>query len=194
MLPNVPTEYVILGVAVLFVGMLLYGTWRRQEEFTNIRGNYPPWSLIQQQVRAFFDKYYDYDLSEFAKISETDIFPAVKERIEKMPDSDYKFLLANPAQFSQEPLYKQFLPKGFVADMVNAPITTTMGLYESFRKLVASLIKSYDPKKPDPRFPIDASMKYHYKSELASVVFKNEIILEFINEAMKRVTPKLKTA
>ena len=192
MLPDVPTEYVILGVAVLFVGMLLYGTWRRQEEFTNIRGNYPPWSLIQQQVRAFFDKYYDYDLSEFAKISETDIFPAVKDRIEKMPDSGYKFLLANPEQFSREPLYKQFLPKGFVADMVNAPITTTMGVYESFRKLVASLIKSYDPKKPE--YPIDYITKMYYKSELASVVFKNEIILEFIEEAMKRVTPKLKTA
>jgi len=192
MLPNVPTEYVILGVALLFAGMLLYGTWRRQEEFTTIRGNYPPWSLIQQQVRAFFDKYYDYDLSEFAKISETDIFPAVKDRIEKMPGMDYKFLLANPEQFSREPVFKAFLPKGFVADMVNAPVTTCMGVYESFRKWVASSIKSYDPKKP--KYPIDNLMKLNYTTELSSVVFKNEVILQFIDEAMKRVTPKPKTA
>jgi hypothetical protein len=190
---KLPTEYVILGVAVLFVGMLLYGTWRRNEEFTNIRGNYPPWSVIQQQVRAFFDKYYEYDLSEFAKISETDIFPAVKERIEKMPDMNYKFILANPEMYSREPLYKQFLPKGFVADMANAPVTTCMGVYESVRKWAASSIKTYDPKKP-PKQPIDGMIKFHYIIELASVVFKNEVIIEFIDEAMKRVKPKLKTA
>ena len=78
-------EYVILGLAVLFVATLLYGTWRRQEQFTTLQGNYPPWSVIQQQVRAIFDKYYDYDLSAFANIEETDIFPAVKERVEKLP-------------------------------------------------------------------------------------------------------------
>jgi len=188
---KLPTEYVILGVAVLFAVVLLYGTWRRQEQFTNIQGNYPPWTLIQQQVRAIFDKYYEYDLSAFANIEEPDIFPAVKDRIEKMPEN-YKFLLVNIERYSQDPNIKVFLPKGFVGDMVNSPITTCMGVFEAFRKWNAYSIKEYTPKKP--KYSADNLMKLHYAVALGSVSFKNEIILEFIDVAMKRVNPKPKTS
>lgn len=184
-------EYIILGLAVLFVVTLLYGTWRRQEQFTTIQGNYPPWSVIQQQVRAIFDKYYDYDLSAFASIEETDIFPAVKERVEKLP-MIYGLLVSNFKPNSEMNEVKAFFPKGFVVDVVNSPITTYIGVGEAARKWVASLIKAYNPKKPTTA--IDNLIQLHYATELSSVSFKNEVIIEFIGEAMKRVKPKPKTS
>lgn len=184
-------EYVVLGVAVLFVGALLYGTWRRQEHFTTMKGNYPPWSLIQQQVRAIFDKYYTYDLSAFANIEETDIFPAVKDRIEKMP-RNYQIIVSNFKQLSERDDIKAFFPKGFVVDIVNSPITTYIGVGEAGMRWIASSIKSYDPKKP--KFSITELVKSHYFIELSSVSFKNEVILEFIDQAWKRINPKPKTS
>ena len=80
---DIMIEYVVLGLAVLFVGALLYGTWRRREEFTTMKGNYPPWIEIQRQVSAIFDQYYTYDLSEFAKIGEKDVYAAGKEELNR---------------------------------------------------------------------------------------------------------------
>jgi len=207
MLPNVPTEYVILGVAVLFVGMLLYGTWRRQEEFTTIRGNYPPWILIQKQMSDIFDKYYEYDLSEFAKIGETDVFDAGKKAI-GIPaitdsiDRELKVVIDDPAKLEVRPDGKQaaafirqfqkFLPVGFVADLVNAPVTTHMGVLSAARKYVGSLIKGYDPKKPGP-FPILGLIATNYAVEVLSVTFKNAVILQYMKVAYERTNPKLKT-
>ena len=208
MLPNVPTEYVILGVALLFVGMLLYGTWRRQEEFTTIRGNYPPWILIQKQVSDIFDKYYEYDLAEFAKIGETDVFEAGKKAI-GIPtvtdniEAQLKVVIDDPTKLEASPggkeaaafirKFQKFLPVGFVADMVNAPVTTLMGVLSAARKYAGSLIKGYDPKKPGP-FPILGLIASNYAVEVLSVTFKNAIILEYINVAFQKVNPKLKTA
>jgi len=208
MLPNVPTEYIILGVAVLFVGMLLYGTWRRQEEFTTIRGNYPPWLLIQKQVSDIFDKYYEYDLAEFAKIGETDVFEAGKKAI-GIPgitdgiEANLKVVIDDPTKLEVRPDGKQaaafirqfqkFLPTGFVADMVNAPVTTLMGVLSAARKYVGSLIKGYDPKKPGP-FPILGLITTNYAVEVLSVTFKNAVILQYMKVVYERTNPKLKTA
>ena len=48
--------YVPLGIALLFVGSLLYGTYRRTEEFTNMKGNYPALEDIKKAVRAMWQK------------------------------------------------------------------------------------------------------------------------------------------
>ena len=62
--------YVALGVALLFVGFLLHGTYRRSEEFTTMKGRYPTLDDIQKTVRAIMDQYYDYNISEFNKIKD----------------------------------------------------------------------------------------------------------------------------
>jgi hypothetical protein len=203
-------EYVVLGVAVLFVGALLYGTWRRQEQFTNMKGNYPPWSLIQQQVRAIFDKYYTYDLSAFASIGENDVFgsgkAALNKAIQNQPAGDFAgipimLFIQDPSklQSTNKELavyvqqFQKFLPPGFVPDMVNAPITTQMGVLEASRKYVGSLITKYDNKKPGP-FPIVGLISRFYMIEILTVTFKNAIIMGTIEFAFQKIKPVPKTS
>jgi hypothetical protein len=201
-------EYVILGIAVLFMATLLYGTWRRQEQFTTIQGNYPPWILIQKQVSDIFDKYYEYDLSAFASIGEVDVFDAGKKAIGAPGltdgiEANLKFVIEDPSKLETNPngkeaavfirQFQKFLPAGFVPDLVNAPVTTHMGVLEAARKYTGSLVKGYDPKKPGP-VPIIALISAYYMIEVVSVTFKNAIILEYIKVAFETVKPKLKTA
>lgn len=206
-------QYVVLGVAVLFVGALLYGTWRRQEHFTTMKGNYPPWSLIQQQVRAILDKYYTYDLSAFADIVENDVFAAGKSALNKalqnpqavdFAEIPILLFIQDPSKLEstnnehQKQLasyvrqFQKFLPPGFVPDMVNAPITTHMGVFEASRKYVGSLIKEYDNKKPGPA-PIVGLIAGFYLIEVLSVTFKNAVIMGTIALAFEKVKPVPKT-
>jgi hypothetical protein len=207
-------EYVILGVALLFVGALLYGTWRRKEEFTTMKGNYPPWIEIQRQVGAIFDEYYTYDLSEFAKIGEKDVFATGKQALNAALQNPQAVDFAEipVMMFIQDPSklestnndqqkelavyvrqFQKHLPVGFVPDMINAPITTHMGVLQGARKYVGSLIKSYDPKKPGP-FPIMGLIAGFYMLEILSVTFKNAVILGFIAIAFQKINPVPKTA
>ena len=206
-------EYVVLGIAVLFVGALLYGTWRRQEHFTTIKGNYPPWIEIQRQVSAIFDKYYEYDLSAFSKIGETAVFGAGKKALNAALQNPQAvdfgqipimMIISDPSKLestnndNQKQMaayirqFQKFLPVGFVADMVNSPITTHMGVFEASRKYIGSLIKEYNPKKPGP-VPIIGLISGFYAIEVISVAFKNAVILEYISIAFQEVKPKPKT-
>ena len=211
---DIMIEYVVLGLAVLFVGALLYGTWRRREEFTTMKGNYPPWIEIQRQVSAIFDQYYTYDLSEFAKIGEKDVYAAGREELNRalrnpqaanfgeIPAMMFiqdpsKLEATNNDQQKQLAAYvRQFqkhLPVGFIPDLVNAPITTHMGVLQGARKYMGSLIKSYDPKKPGP-FPIIGLITGFYMLEILSVTFKNAVILAYIAIAFRNINPVPKTA
>jgi len=211
---DIMIEYVVLGVALLFVGALLYGTWRRQEAFTTIKGNYPPWIEIQRQVGAIFDKYYTYDLSEFAKIGEKDVYAAGKAALNSALQNpqavDFgeipivmfiqdpsKLESTNNQEQKQLAMYvRQFqkhLPVGFVPDLINAPITTHMGVLSAARKYVGSLIKSYDNKKPGP-FPIMGLIAGFYALEVLTVAFKNAVIGEHILITFQKTNPVPKTA
>jgi hypothetical protein len=88
--------------------------------------------------------------------------------------------------------FQKHLPVGFVPDMINAPITTHMGVLQGARKYVGSLIKSYDIKKPGP-FPIMGLIAGFYMLEILSVTFKNAVILGFIAIAFQKINPVPKT-
>ena len=185
--------YVVLGVAVLFVGAILYGTWRRHEAFTTMKGNYPPWSEIQRQVGAIFDKYYTYDLSEFAKIKETDVFGPAKKAVETL-SNNYGIPL-DVERIPSEMLtnIKKFLPSGFVFDTVNAPITSVTGILEGGKKYFGSLIKSHNPKKAG-RNSIFELIQIFYKIEAISGLFKNAVIVAYMDVAIKTIKPVAKTS
>lgn len=197
--------YVVLGVAVLFVGALLYGTWRRQEAFTTMKGNYPPWVEIQKQVRAIFDKYYEYDLSVFAKIKETDVFATAKKTLDNVLSGGFgnvqvALCIQDPTKLGPQTKdefarkFQTFLPSGFVVDMVNSPITTQMGVLEGARKYLLTLVKSYNPKNPGTTIPVASLVSDTYVMEMLSVNFKNAIIRDFIAVAFQEVNPKPKTS
>jgi hypothetical protein len=191
-------EYVVLGVAVLFMGAILYGTWRRHETFTTMKGNYPPWSEIQRQVSAIFDEYYTYDLSEFAKIKETNVFAFPKKTLNDAVNSYGhslpSMLISDPSRiYKDNESWKKFLPTGFVGDMVNAPVTTQMGVLEAVKKSIASAIKTHNPKKARPG-EIFNLLSGFYQIEAVSLVFKNAVILAYMETAMQSIKPVPKTS
>jgi hypothetical protein len=191
-------EYVVLGIALLFVGAILHGTWRRHATFTTMKGNYPPWSEIQRQVSAIFDKYYTYDLSEFAKIKETDVFTFPKKKLEEALNSyggsvGFRNEITDPSKVDKNSQLRKFLPAGFVPDMVNAPVASQIGVLEAVKNGIASAIKTHNPKKArsDEIFNLLAGL---YGIETASVVFKNTVILAYMDIAMQTIKPVAKTS
>ena len=143
---------------------------------------------------------------EIASIGEVDVFDAGKKAINAPGITDgietnLKLIIDDPSKLETNAngkeaavfirQFQKFLPAGFVPDLVNAPVTTHMGVLEAARKYTGSLVKGYDPKKPGP-VPIVGLISAYYMIEVVSVTFKNAIILEYINIAFQKVKPKLK--
>ena len=61
--------YILIGVSVLVLMAVLYGQNRRREQFTNMKGNFPNWAVIIEQVKTILDKHYDYDASKLAQLA-----------------------------------------------------------------------------------------------------------------------------
>jgi hypothetical protein len=60
--------YILLGAAVLIIAALMYGHTER-EHFTDIKGNFPKWTSVLDQVRRILDKSFEYDQAAFAKFA-----------------------------------------------------------------------------------------------------------------------------
>jgi len=194
--------YVALGIALLFTGALLYGTYRRTEEFTTMRGSFPPFVEIQRTVRGMFDQYYDYDMSEFSKIEQTDVFNAGKKIIDSMSENNVhisqlpiKFLIEDPAKLENASKlikeFKPFMPKGFVPNIESMPIDTHMAVLHGARGWLTHTIRKY--KKGDP-FPIEQLILASLALDVFTLTFKNAVIGEYYTVALARSHPKPKKA
>jgi hypothetical protein len=193
---------IALGLALLFVGALIYGTYRRTEAFTTIRGNFPPFVEIQRTVRGMFDQYYDYDMSEFSKIEQTDVFNEGKTLIETMaPDIPVKFLIQDPAKLDQVvnddralkliKELKTFMPKGFVPNLESMPVDTYMAVLHAARDWLSNKIQTY---KKDDVFPIDQLILGSLALDAFTLSFKNAVIREYYAVAFTKSHPKPKKA
>jgi hypothetical protein len=88
---------------------------------------------------------------------------------------------------------KKFLPSGFVFDSVNAPITSVTGILEGGKKYFGSLIQSHNPKKAG-RNSIFELVQVFYKIEAISGLFKNAVIVAYMDVAIKTIKPVAKTS
>jgi hypothetical protein len=211
--------YVALGVALLFVGFLLYGTHRRTEEFTTMRGSYPTIEDIKKTVRAIMDQYYDYNISEFNKIEDIEeILKSADFKRETfgdlaMPGSSQmtaRIALAfvsgsspnDPYLKTKEvnEFYSSFKP--FATPGYSANINSVEGIIESlhlYRKWLTDKIKNYkNDGKPNIEMnrhaPIEEMLDISLKLDVVSLYLKNTLARGFLKLAMEKTSPKPKAA
>jgi len=202
-------NYLPLGIAVLFVGFLLYGTYRRTEEFTTMRGDFPPFVEVQRNVRSIFDQYYDYDLSKFSAISQTDVYEMAKKTF-GAPANSFNFFEYSQTQvrallqLTMDPTkiesaegqamfkeFKSFLPSGFTPNLDSSPIDTHMALLHAAREWLSSKIRGY---KQGGQFPIEQMILASLALDAFTRVFKNAVIGGYFAMALRASSPKPKKA
>lgn len=198
--------YVALGVALLFMGFLLYGTHRRTEEFTTMKGNFPPFMEIQRTVRGIFDEYYDYSLSEFSKIEQVDVFNQAKKNIDSMTQNSFfvsqipiKFIIEDPDKLEQTVKdertmklikeFKTFMPPGFSPNLETVPIDTHMAVLHAARRWLTSKIRTY---KAGEFLPIEQLLLGSLALDALTQGFKNAVTGLYIAIALQLVNPKPK--
>jgi hypothetical protein len=212
--------YVALGVALLFVGFLLYGTHRRTEEFTTMRGSYPTIEDIKKTVRAIMDQYYDYDISEFNKIDDiNEIFKATDAKRETfgdlaIPDSsqmtarvalafvidktpnDVAYQTKQAKEFYSS--FKPFATPGYSYTSFNW-IEELIASLHLYRKWLTDKIKNYkNDGKPNIEMgrhaPIEEMLDISLKLDVVSLYIKNTLTRGFLKLAMEKTSPKPKAA
>jgi hypothetical protein len=210
--------YVALGVALLFVGFLLYGTHRRTEEFTTMRGSYPTIEDIKKTVRAIMDQYYDYNISEFNKIDDiNEIIKSGGFRQEiygdlAMPHSSQMTARVALAfvigKTPDDPMYREKRAKEFYSSFKPfatpgysyTSIDSVEALIESlhmYRKWLTAKIKTYkNDGKPNIEMnrhaPIEEMLDISLKLDVVSLYIKNTLTRGFLKLAMEKTSPKPK--
>jgi hypothetical protein len=200
-------NYVPLAIGILFVGFLLYGTYRRTEEFTTMRGDFPPFLEVQRNVRSIFDQYYDYDLSKFSAVSQVDVYNMAKKMLagntanyfEMTQSQIHAFIvqitdpskLQNVSSETRTMLndFKTFLPAGFTLNLDTLPIDTHMALLHAGRDWLSSKIRAY---KQGDKFPIEQMILSSLALDAFTRVFKNAVIGGYFAMALQASNPKPK--
>ena len=210
--------YVPLGIALLFVGSLLYGTYRRSEEFTTMRGNYPAAEDIKKSVRAVMDQYYDYDISEFSKVEDlgellkasgfnhetfagiANGIPGVAFGIAYTVWETYNTDNRAPLQKAFDDSFKPFANKGYMPKRGDG--RDADALIESFhvyRKWLTDKIKKYknDGKpniEPNRHAPIEEMLAISLKLDTVSIYLKNCLTQGYLKLAIEKTNPKPKSS
>jgi len=201
--------YVALGIALLFVGALLYGTYRRTEEFTTMQGNYPAGEDIKKTVRAIMDQYYNYDISEFVKIENlNDILKAGSFRSDTLSEisrgvpaiaysvASTDFTNKKDSAFLQS--FRPFVSRGYSPSR-NHEFDGTIESLHTYRRWLTDKIKRYtnDGKsniEEHRHAPIEEMLNISLKLDAAALYIKNCMVAGYLNLAIEKTHPKPKMA
>lgn len=174
---------VLLASAILVVVALLFGHTER-EHFTDIKGSFPKWASVLDQVRKMLDKSFDYDHAEFAKMAtmQTEIYEqAISSNLKNLGNIQMLATIALGAptpdeinNFQKTKDLAKYLPKRFKLN-VDTPFDTRMSMLYATRRYYAELVKTSN-KEGDLLvgygllYPIDAAANL-LKSLMITVVF-----------------------
>lgn len=188
--------YILLGAALLIIIALLYGHTER-EHFTDIKGNFPKWTAVLDQVRKILDKNFDYDQAEFAKFATQQ-----KELYEQAISSTLKNLgsvqmiatigmgaptVQDITKFQESKDLVKYLPKGFKLN-VDTPFDTRMAMLYSTRMYYANLVKT---SKKDGDLMIGYALLYPIDA-VANLLKATMITVVFGLCAAKKIIKKVK--
>ena len=205
--------YVALGVALLFVGFLLHGTYRRSEEFTTMKGSYPTLDDIQKTVRAIMDQYYDYNISEFNKIKDIEeilksggfrqeiygdlAMPQSAQQTARIASAYVNGKSLNEQTKQAKDFYGSFRP--FATAGYTGSSEALIEELHMYRKWLTDKIKNYkNDGKPniemDRHAPIEEMLDISLKLDVVSLYLKNTLTRGYLKLAMEKTSPKPKAA
>lgn len=207
-------HYIPLCIALLFVGSLLYGTYRRTEEFTTMKGNYPATEDIKKAVRSIMDQYYTYDISEFTKIKDSDeaakaggwdrdVLFGIAKGVPELAFNIAGMVWAKRTTDNRTPAEKAFYEsfKPFANKMYSyqnsSQIDNFIESLHVYRKWLTDKIKKYkNDGKPNieasRHAPIDEMLAISLKLDAVSIYIKNCLTQGYMKLAMEKTKPKAK--
>jgi hypothetical protein len=199
--------YILVGISVLILLAVLYGQNRRREQFTNMKGGFPSYATLLDQVRLMLDKAYDYDLSELKKMAD--------EQTEMFKAAFVSFAEASKSQGLEQPLseivrevgslptaesistamyyFGKHLPKGVKLN-VDTPYDTIMAEYYAATQWVLENMKKPN-NQPNPgqgQLPYDQAVEGYYKVQAKSSLLKNLMMYHLFSTAVYRTKAKPK--
>jgi hypothetical protein len=191
--------YILIGVSILILLTVLYGQNRRREEFTTMKGEFPNYETLLDQVRLLLDKGYDYDLSELKKMAndQTEMYHKafddfIKNRDLTMRLDPLTALDINTQMNPKTPSYiGEFLPKGFKLN-VDTPFDSKIAILYAQKQMTLTAMKQPTASVKPGKLPYDRAIKQYYKTEGEAALMKNQMLATLIEEAMIRTRAKPK--
>jgi hypothetical protein len=193
--------YILIGVSILILMAVLYGQNRRREQFTNMKGNFPNWAVIVEQVKTILDKHYDYDASKLAELAtkQKELYSFLMKSIDDAVKSGQGGILGGMVEFvygmPTPELIKQFmdnkdvskhLPKGVTLN-VDLPFDTRMAMIAAVSELSKDMVKK---AKNENDIAIGYSLSY--ATTAAAAVMKNLSMPLLIGKAIQDTGAKMK--
>jgi len=205
--------YIFLGIALLFVCFLLYGTWRRTEAFTTMRGNYPNWDTMKATVKALLEKYYTYDAQKFDSITQTQIYTigvvSIQRTLNMSSEADviklnqtyldFIFKGIKTAQVDQEKIRQHVLTSinamspGFAPNLTTSPIDTHMAVLHGLRNWLTGVINNPASEPILKNVPITQLIDGSLALDAVSLLVRNALLGAYFTIAVEKSLAKPKT-
>ena len=192
--------YLLIGISVLILLTVLYGQNRRREQFTTMKGEFPSYTTLLDQVRLLLDKAYDYDLSELKKMADdqTEMYHKAFDDLRKNGDVNIINLdpisvdEINAAMNSTSPAFiGNYLPKGFKLN-VDTPFDSKMAILYAWKQKFLESMKQLTTTVKPGQLPYDYASKQYYKLEGGAAFIKGQMLETLIEQAMIRTKAKPK--
>ena len=197
--------YILVGVSVLILLAVLYGQNRRREQFTNMKGDFPNYATLLDQVRLLFDKAYDYDLSELKKMADdqTEMYHTAFDSFVKTKDGmgyAHEVMQAaapmtaddiNDAMNTKGLNMGQYLPKGFKLN-TDTPFDSRMAHLYALRQKYLDAMKHSTADVKTGQVPYELASMFYYQIEGIASLYKNTMLASLIDQAMIRTKAKPK--
>jgi len=170
-----------------------------------MKGNFPSYAALLDQVRLMLDKAYDYDLSELKKMAD--------EQTEMYKAAFVSFATASQSQGVEQPLYGivayvgspptalsisaitssygKHLPKGVKLN-VDTPYDTKMAEFYAANQFVLESMKKPNNQPKPGQLSYDQAVQTYYKIQAMSSLLKNLMMSHLFTIALNRTKAKPK--
>ena len=148
-------------VSLLIVVAVLYGHQKR-ETFTNMKGPFPKWTDILNQVRKILDEQFQYDATKFAGFSDrqSDFFSITADEINTFTET-------------------KFLPKNFKLN-IDAPFDSKMAINYAKRSLYVT-----EMRKPTDKSKLILAYQNYYDNNARSERMKSDALTLILTKCVE---------
>lgn len=162
----------MLGITLVIVSLLiviavLYGHQKR-EAFTNMKGPFPKWTDVLNQVRKILDEQFEYDAMKFSELvdRQTDFFTISADEINKFMETKYlpkNFKLNTDLPFDSKMAINYAMRGAYIVEMKNPSDKS---------KLIVAYQKYYDNNAKSETLKSDAAIRVLKYCNEAGIITK----------------------
>jgi hypothetical protein len=166
-----------------------------------MKGDFPSYATLLDQVRLMLDKAYDYDLSELKKMADeqTEMYKAAFISFAKADvDQPLHEIVVEVGHLPTAETIKnitdsrgKYLPKGVKLN-VDTPYDTRMASFYALNQLALELMKKPSGQIKQGQYPYDEVVQAYYINQAKSSLLKNLMMSHLFTIALNRTKAKPK--